>query len=58
MDCMLNIALASCPKREWAMLVYRVFTVSMGMVVYTVMIPASPPRPKVLAAPSFSPGAT
>lgn len=35
-----------------------VLTVSMGMVVYTVMMPARPPRPNVLTAPSFSPGAT
>jgi hypothetical protein len=34
----------------------RVLTVSIGMVVYTVMMPARPPSPNVLTAPSFSPG--
>lgn len=37
---------------------YRVFTVSSGIVVYTVITPAVPPIRNVLIAPSFSPGAT
>lgn len=36
----------------------RVFTVSKGMVVYTVIVPAAAPSPKVLNTPNFSPGAT
>ena len=37
---------------------YRVFIVSSGIVVYTVITPAIPPIRNVLIAPSFSPGAT
>ena len=41
-----------------SILCMRVLIVSTGCVTYTVIRPARPPIPNVLAAPSFSPGAT